>query len=81
MLHDLAEKADIEIVDVDAIAAGLGAAAHLPDGVHQSGLMQDEVRWEILHILEQRGLFARPALQDSRKFRAPAHTISYVTLD
>jgi hypothetical protein len=80
MLHDLAGKADIEIVDVDAIAAGLGAAAHLPDGVHQSGLMQDEVRGEILHILEQRGLFARPALRDSEK-PAPAHTISYVTLD
>jgi len=80
MLHDLAENADIEIVDVDAIAAGLGAAAHLPDGVHQSGLMQDQVRGEILHILEQRGLFARPGPVDAGH-PAPAHTISYVTLD
>ncbi|MGO9595215.1 MAG: hypothetical protein ACLQFT_06655 [Steroidobacteraceae bacterium] len=58
MLHDLAEETDIAIVDVDSIAAGLGAAAHLPDGVHQSGPMQDEVRGEILHILEQREFFA-----------------------
>jgi len=63
MLHDLAEETDIAIVDVDSIAAGLGAAAHLPDGVHQSGPMQDEVRGEILHILEQREFFALPRAQ------------------
>ncbi|HEY3732110.1 MAG TPA: hypothetical protein VGL28_12700 [Steroidobacteraceae bacterium] len=61
MLHDLADDTDIAIVDVDSIAAGLGAAAHLPDGVHQSGPMQDEVREEILHILEQRRFFATRA--------------------
>jgi len=80
MLHDLAEETDIAIVDVDSIAAGLGAAAHLPDGVHQSGQMQDEVRREILYILEQREFFARPALGESGN-PARTHTISYVTLD
>ena len=51
MLHDLEESHDIEIIDVDAIAAELGAAAHLPDGMHQSGLMQRVVRDEILRAL------------------------------
>lgn len=52
MLHDLARESAIEIVDVDAIAADLGGAAHLPDGVHASGPMQSEIRAEILHILD-----------------------------
>jgi hypothetical protein len=60
MLHDLAAKSDIAIVDADAIAAYLGGAAHLPDGVHQSRRLQDELRAEILHILKQRGLFGQP---------------------
>jgi hypothetical protein len=63
MLHDLAEDTDIAIVDVDAIAADLGTAAHLPDGVHQSGPMQDEIRGEILHILDQRRFFATAGAQ------------------
>jgi hypothetical protein len=58
MLHDLAETSDIAIVDVDAIAAELGGAGNLPDGVHQSRRMQSELRAEILHILAQRGLFS-----------------------
>ncbi len=50
LLHDLADTADIAIVDADAIAAELGGADHLPDGVHQSGEMQARVRAEILRI-------------------------------
>ena len=56
MLHDLAAARGIAIVDVDAIAADMGASRHLPDGVHQSGAMQAEVRREILHILASRGV-------------------------
>jgi hypothetical protein len=65
MLHDLAREQDISIVDVDAIAAELGGAAHLPDGVHQSGLMQAEVRAEILQLLRGRGVpgFGAPPAQ------------------
>jgi hypothetical protein len=37
MLHDLARERDIDIVDLDAIAADLGGSAHLPDGMHSSG--------------------------------------------
>lgn len=54
MLHDLAAARDVAIVDVDAIAGDMGAARHLPDGVHQSGPMQAAVRREILHILSSR---------------------------
>jgi hypothetical protein len=57
MLHDIAATTDISIVDADAIAAAIGGGAHLPDGLHQSRLMQAETRAEILHILRQRGLF------------------------
>jgi hypothetical protein len=57
MLHDIATATDIAIVDADAIAAAIGGGAHLPDGVHQSRLMQAETRAKILHILRQRGLF------------------------
>lgn len=51
MLHDLAEECDFSIVDVDAIAADLGGAEHLPDGIHHSAAMQAMVRTEIMHIL------------------------------
>jgi hypothetical protein len=51
MLHDLAEERDFSIIDVDAIAAELGGSDHLPDGVHQSGTMQSQVRAEIMHAL------------------------------
>lgn len=55
MLHDLARGRDLSIVDHDAIAASMGAA-HIADGVHGSGPLQDEVRSEILRILRMRGL-------------------------
>jgi hypothetical protein len=54
MLHDLAAEADVAILDIDAIAAEIGAARHLPDGVHQSGEMHAEMRREILRILADR---------------------------
>ena len=52
MLEDIAETRDLRIVDVDAIAADLGGAEHLPDGIHQSGPMQSAIRGEILHIMQ-----------------------------
>ncbi len=55
MLHDLAREGGVSIVDNDAIAADMGAA-HLPDGVHNSGALQAELRSEILRILRARGV-------------------------
>lgn len=51
MLHDLAREKNVAIVDVDAMAAEIGGAAHLPDGIHQSGELQDLVRGQILDLL------------------------------
>lgn len=59
MLHDIAEHRDLVIIDVDAIAADLGGAEHLPDGIHQSGPIQAALRVEILHALED----LRPKMQ------------------
>ena len=56
MLHDLARECEIDVVDVDALAADLGAARHLPDGVHTSGTLETAVRAEILRILRDRGV-------------------------
>ena len=56
MLHDLSRECDISIVDTDAIAADMGAEAHLPDGVHQSGPLQAEIRQEIIRLLTVRGV-------------------------
>jgi hypothetical protein len=52
MLHDIAETRDLAIIDVDAIAADVGGAEHLPDNIHQSGTMQAILRREILNVLE-----------------------------
>ena len=52
VLHDIVERRDLNIIDVDAIAADLGGAEHLPDGIHQSGLIQAALRSEILHAME-----------------------------
>ena len=54
MLHDLAAEWNVAIVDIDAIAAEIGAAKNLPDSTHQSGAMQVEVRKEIFRILDRR---------------------------
>lgn len=53
MLHDIAETRDIAIIDVDAIAADIGGAEHLPDSVHQSGIMQALLRAEIQQVLRE----------------------------
>jgi hypothetical protein len=55
MLHDIAAERPISIVDVDAIAADVGGAEHLPDGIHQSGALQAVLRAEILHSLQNFG--------------------------
>jgi len=52
MLYELAEERGISIIDIDSIAANLGGAVHLPDGVHQSGLMQAVIRDELFACLE-----------------------------
>jgi hypothetical protein len=52
MLHDVAANRNLSIIDLDAIAADIGGGEHLPDGIHQSKLMQDILRQEILHALD-----------------------------
>ncbi|MCB2075023.1 MAG: hypothetical protein H6917_19565 [Novosphingobium sp.] len=54
ILHDLAREADFAIVDADAIGAELGGMHAIPDAVHQNGEMQEELRKEILAILDAR---------------------------
>ena len=56
MLHDLSRECGVSIVDADAIAADIGAERHLPDGIHQSGTLQREIREEILRLLAYRGV-------------------------
>lgn len=52
MLTDLAkELPNLKIVDADAIAADLGMAKHVPDGIHGSGLFYSEVRGELLRLI------------------------------
>ncbi len=51
MLLDIADEREIHIIDVDAIAAEIGGGEHLPDGIHQSGLMQMLLRQEIAGVL------------------------------
>jgi hypothetical protein len=48
MLEDLAADGRVSIIDVDAVAAEIGGAEHLPDGIHQSGVMQTRLREELL---------------------------------
>jgi hypothetical protein len=55
MLHDLAEECDFSIVDVDSIAAYLGGAEHLPDGIHHSAAMQSVLRTAIAGIMDDLG--------------------------
>jgi hypothetical protein len=54
MLHDMARTRPVSIIDVDALAAEFGAGSHLPDGLHQSGALQDALRRELLALLEPR---------------------------
>ncbi len=53
MLHELARSRPVSIIDVDALAAEFGAHSHLPDGLHQSGPLQDALRRELLVQLQQ----------------------------
>jgi hypothetical protein len=53
MLHDLSETHDVAIIDLDALAAELGGAEHVPDGIHQSGLIQAALRAEVLQVLQE----------------------------
>jgi hypothetical protein len=55
MLHDLSEECDFSIVDVDSIAAYLGGAEHLPDGIHHSAAMQSLLRTAIASIMDDLG--------------------------
>lgn len=52
MLEDVAESRELGIIDVDAIAAELGGAVHLPDGIHQSGAMQSVLLRQLLGHME-----------------------------
>jgi hypothetical protein len=51
ILHELAEERGIAIIDIDAMGAALGGAAHLPDSIHPSGALQAAVRAEIAQLL------------------------------
>ena len=48
MLHALSQGRPVSIVDLDALAAAHGGRRHLPDGLHQSGPLQDALRAELL---------------------------------
>ncbi|HEY8244911.1 MAG TPA: hypothetical protein VII68_15705 [Casimicrobiaceae bacterium] len=56
MLHDVSRAHDVSIVDNDAMAAELGSARHLTDGVHGSGALHAALRADILRILRERGV-------------------------
>ena len=56
MLYDLAREHDVTIVDADAIAAKLGGRFAMPDGVHTNGIMETELRNEILRILKAKNV-------------------------
>jgi hypothetical protein len=51
MAHELSRSHGVAIVDLDAIAAEIGAADNIPDTIHASGLMNTETRAELLRIL------------------------------
>lgn len=61
LLTDLARETGLMVLDVDAIVAEMGAAAHLPDGTHPSGALQVALRQETARLLSSAGLrgFAR----------------------
>ena len=55
MLCDLARERDIAIVDLDAIAAEMGASEHMPDSTHPTTALVAEGRAEIVRILRELG--------------------------
>src|SRR5439155_14551288 len=72
MLHEIAAGNALDIVDVDALAAELGGAEHLPDGIHQSGLMQMALREELVRLL---GDWQREQNPTSADFELDAESI------
>jgi len=56
MLADLATELDLVVIDADAIASELGGQRSIPDGLHQNGPMQSELRAEVLRVLRARGV-------------------------
>ena len=56
MLYDLAREHDVTVVDADALAAKLGGRFAMPDGVHTNGIMEAELRSEILRILKAKNI-------------------------
>mgnify|MGYP003828526459 FL=1 len=55
MLEDIAAERELYIIDVDALAADIGGAEHLPDGIHQSGQMQTLLRGQLRAALAEIG--------------------------
>ncbi|CAN5503956.1 hypothetical protein BH10PSE17_BH10PSE17_25560 [soil metagenome] len=55
MLHDLADAGKVDILDVDAIAAEIGGARHLVDGIHQSADLQAVLRSQVVGLLASIG--------------------------
>ena len=53
MLDDLAADQGVSIIDLDARAAELGGARHLPDGIHLSARLEAAVRADIVAALAQ----------------------------
>lgn len=53
MACDLSRSCGVALVDLDAIAVELGAQGHIPDGIHQSGTLEREVRGELIHVLRR----------------------------
>jgi hypothetical protein len=51
MLHDLADAGKADILDVDAVAAEIGGARHLVDGIHQSAELQEVLRQQVVDRL------------------------------
>jgi hypothetical protein len=75
MLHDLARERDIAIIDADAIAADLGGVrCFATDAVHQSGVMQAEIRAEILRILCSLGVPGFAPAKDFPPKRMPVRS-------
>ena len=58
MLDDLAAEGLVDILDVDARAAELGTGAHVPDGTHYSGELEDVLRQDLVQLLTLRGAIA-----------------------
>ncbi|NKC34604.1 hypothetical protein [Falsiroseomonas selenitidurans] len=56
LLTELARSHGMLVLDVDAILAEMGMAAHMPDGTHPSGALQAALRQETARLLREAGL-------------------------